>query len=263
MREELATYLSVYGAAAAVIRPAIVLAILAGLWIALRRTNLPPNQRATIWAAISLPLVSWLVVIWNIAAADLFRPRAGSLPWLPFAIVMPLLVGLPVLMRSQRVAAALDAATPAWLVGLQAYRVMGGNFIVLWGFGAIPGAFALPAGIGDVVVGLLALPVAFYLASGAAGGRVAAIAWNLLGVADLISAVTLGALTSPGPLQRLAFDHPNLLTGYPTVMTPAFAVPLSLILHGLSLRQLLRLDKRAGGAAHEGSERLVQATRGV
>ena len=60
-------------------------------------------------------------------------------------------------------------------------------------------------------------------------------------IADLVTAVTLGVLTSPGPLQRLALDHPNLLTSsYPTVMTPAFAVPFSLILHGLSLWQLWR-----------------------
>ncbi|HEX9237982.1 MAG TPA: hypothetical protein VF866_04395 [Xanthobacteraceae bacterium] len=39
-------------------------------------------------------------------------------------------------------------------------------------------------------------------------------------------------------------DHPNLLTtSYPTVMTPAFAVPLSLILHGLSLWQLRRRSR--------------------
>ena len=80
-----------------------------------------------------------------------------------------------------------------------------------------------------------------------------AIAWNLLGIADLISAVSLGALTSPGPLQLLAFDQPNLLTStYPSVMTPAFAVPLSLILHGVSLWQLRRLGRRARTAAPGG-----------
>ena len=42
-------------------------------------------------------------------------------------------------------------------------------------------------------------------------------------------------------LHLLALDHPNtFITTYPTVMTPAFAVPLSLILHGISLWQLRR-----------------------
>jgi hypothetical protein len=41
---------------------------------------------------------------------------------------------------------------------------------------------------------------------------------------------------------------PNVLLGtYPTVLTPAFAVPSSILLHALSLRQLRR--RMRGGAA--------------
>jgi len=51
----------------------------------------------------------------------------------------------------------------------------------------------------------------------------------------------------------MAFDQPHLLTSsYPSVMTPAFAVPLSLILHGLSLWQLRWLGWRARTAAPGG-----------
>jgi hypothetical protein len=108
--------------------------------------------------------------------------------------------------------------------------------------------FALPAGIGDVVVGLFAIPVALYLASGRPGGVALAVAWNIFGILDLVDALTLGFLSSPGPLQALALDHPDVLaTSYPTVMTPAFAVPLSLILHGLSLWQLRRRARSRSG----------------
>src|SRR5262249_25463054 len=131
----------------------------------------------------------------------------------------------------------------SWLVGLQVYRVFGGNFVVLWALGAMPGVWALPAGLGDLAVGILAVPAAVAVASGTKSGRAAGIAWNLLGIADVVSAVTLGGLTAPGPLQlqALAPDHPALLVGaYPVALTPAFVVPLSFILHGLSLRQLRR-----------------------
>jgi hypothetical protein len=85
------------------------------------------------------------------------------------------------------------------------------------------------------------------LASSRPGSTRAALFWNLFGIADLVVAVTMGALTTPGPLQQLALDHPNLTTGtYPTAIIPAFTVPTSLILHALSLRQLLR---RTRGAA--------------
>jgi hypothetical protein len=92
------------------------------------------------------------------------------------------------------------------------------------------------------------LPVAFYLGSGRPGGRAAAYAWNWLGILDLAVALTLGFPSSPPRFQLLALDAPNRLVGtYPLVMIPAFAVPLALILHGLSLWQLRRSGRAGTG----------------
>ena len=56
---------------------------------------------------------------------------------------------------------------------------------------------------------------------------------------DLAVAITMGALTSPGLPHLMALDAPNLLiTSYPLVMVPTFAVPLALMLHGLVLLRL-------------------------
>jgi len=61
----------------------------------------------------------------------------------------------------------------------------------------------------------------------------------VLGIVDLIAAVTLGLLSSPSPIQQLAFDHPNVLVGqFPMVMIPAFMVPISILLHVAVLRKL-------------------------
>ena len=76
-------------------------------------------------------------------------------------------------------------------------------------------------------------------------GRRAAIAWNILGLGDFAVAITLGAITSPGPFQLIVPDVPSIGAGdYPGVLTPAFVVPSSILLHALSLRQLIR--RRAG-----------------
>jgi len=76
---------------------------------------------------------------------------------------------------------------------LQVYRVLGAVFLVRWASGALPGAFALPAGGGDVLVGLLALPVAFYVHSRARGSRITGYAWNVLGILDLALAWQWGS----------------------------------------------------------------------
>src|SRR5262245_46521871 len=247
-------YLAFYGMLIAVVRPVIVIALLTGLWVALKRALLPTRTRVITWLGVAIPLVTWLAFIWIGAAAGAFEVGRSQVPLVPLAITLPPVIGLTLLMRSSRIAAAIDAAPPDWLVSIQVYRVLGANFLVLWAYGAIPGVFALPAGSGDLLVGLLALPTALYLASGAAHGRAVAVAWNLLGIGDLVTAVTLGALSSPGPLQLLSKDHPNVVAFlYPIVMTPTFAVPLSLILHGLSLRQLWRRQTpaRSGIVRHE------------
>ncbi len=232
----------------------IILALLLwGLWAGLRRAGLDRMERLVTWFGVAVPLLIWLFVVLGLAQAGLFRPGAiAPIPALPLAALLPVLLALPALVRSKNVAAALDAVPPSWLIGLQVYRVLGAVFLVRWAAGQIPGEFALPAGTGDVLVGLLALPVAFYVHSRERGSHAAGYAWNVLGVLDLALALTMGALTSPSPIQMLAFDHPNTGVGtYPLVMIPAFAVPLSLILHGLSLWQLHRAGRgaRASGQA--------------
>jgi hypothetical protein len=234
-------YLAFYGILISIVRPAVVIALLTGLWVALKRASMSPRGRLAAWLTVAIPLVAWLTFIWITAAAGLYETDRVRIPLIPLAVILPPVIGLILLTRSSRIATAIDAAPPSWLVGIQVYRIIGGNFLLLCAFGAIPAVFAVPAGAGDFLVGLLALPAAFYLASGATRGRTVAVLWNLLGIADLVSAVTLGFLSSPGPLHLLAMNQPNvLIASYPTVMIPAFAVPLSLILHGLSLWQLSR-----------------------
>jgi|SRR5579864_7307565 len=213
------------------LRLGILALILVGLWQGLGR------GRLRFWLAIALPLVAWQAVIWWLAQRGTFAPNNPRAILLPLTFVLPLVVGLPLLLRSKSIGQLLDAMPAAWLIGLQVYRVFGSVFLVGWVNGAFPTAFALPAGLGDVLTGLLALPVAALVQSGARGWRTAAIAWNLFGILDLVDALTLGSLTSTG---IIPVDHATTIGLYPVVLIPAFAVPLSLLLHAVTLRQLRR-----------------------
>jgi hypothetical protein len=94
------------------------------------------------------------------------------------------------------------------------------------------------------------LPAAYLLFAGAPRARASAIAWNVLGLADFAIAIGIGILSAPGPLQLIVPDRPNTQLGtFPTVMIPAFAVPSSILLHALSLRQLKRQSVRQREAA--------------
>lgn len=222
------------------VRLAIHIAIVLGLWLALERTALMPRLRLAVWLALVVPYTLWLAMIWSGAINGVFRP-GNTPPLLPFAIFLPVIVGVPILLRSKRVGDVLDAMPTSWLVGLQVYRVFGGIFLVGWARGVVPGIFALPAGIGDMITGFLALPIAYYLASRNGDAARSAIAWNIFGLIDFTIAVGIGLAIAPGPLQLIVPSIPNAAAGlYPAVLIPAFAVPSSILLHVLSLRQLRR-----------------------
>lgn len=63
--------------------------------------------------------------------------------------------------------------------------------------------------------------------------------WTVLGIAELVPAVTLGFLTSPAPFQQLALAMPNsAITRFPFVLFPTFVVPVSILLHVATLWRL-------------------------
>jgi len=235
------------GIPSAATRLGIHLAILAGLWLGLARTDFSASKRIIVWISVAIPFTLWLTVVWNLALNGVFQPVPGvaRLPRLPIAIFAPVIIGLIVLLRSRAIAAFLDATPASWLIALQVYRIFGGIFLVNWVNGTAAGAFAWPAGIGDLLTGIMALPVAWRLASGAENGRSAAVAWNIFGLFDFAVAITMGTLSTPGPLQIFGLDIPASLAGtYPIVLVPAFAVPSSILLHALSIRQLRRIARR-------------------
>ena len=105
----------------------------------------------------------------------------------------------------------------------------------------MPWQFALPAGIGDVATASAAVAVAALLARNAIGAHRATYAWCLFGIADIVVATIMGAMTSPAAAHLLALEAPNvLIASYPLVMHPFYGVPLGLMLHGLVLWQLRR-----------------------
>ena len=215
--------------------------IAVGLWLGLESIDLTPGQRRTTWLAIMVPDTLWFAVAWSAAINGAFRADASPLPILPFAIFLPVMIGAPLLLLSKRVGSMLDAMPASWLVALQLYRVFGSWALAAWLHGLLPGVFALPAGIGDVLTGVFAVPAVIAVASGAAQGRKVAIVWNLFGLADFAVAITLGIITSPGPLQVMVPSMPSIgASAYPDVLTPAFVVPASILLHAVSLRQLIR-----------------------
>lgn len=97
----------------------------------------------------------------------------------------------------------------------------------------------LARGWGDIAIGATASFVALKRAS--PDHRKIFVLWQVLGIADLVTAVTLGKLA------RVIDPHgipTNAMTVLPLSLIPTFAVPLLLILHVICIVQAIRWPVR-------------------
>jgi len=125
------------------------------------------------------------------------------------------------------------------LIGLQLIRPIGMVFVIEHTQGNLPGIFAYPAGLGDLLTGVLATYVLYRFWN----TRIPPF-WILLvavvGLLDFVSAFFFGFTSSATPVQLFAFENPNQVTEYPLGLIPLFLVPYAVIAHILSLAQLSR-----------------------
>jgi hypothetical protein len=217
------------------------------------------GSRSAVVRLVTPLLAGWLVLAVVLAATGFFVTGPSEAPRIGWALI-PLALGFVLLAASAGFRGAVEAVPPDRLVGVQLYRVLGGVFLVGWALGILPAVFALPAGLGDVLIGVAAPLVAKNLRNGHPASRRRAILWNVLGLADLAVAVTLGVLSAPGSLQRFALDRPNVaISEFPFVIIPTVLVPLSVLLHVFSLRSLTRSWSAAIPAGLDRSARASSA----
>jgi hypothetical protein len=185
-------------------------------------------------------LAMWAIVTILLARDGAFEQAPGTtVPPVGVALAVALLAMASCLGLSPTLRRLLSRQ--ASLIRLHLWRLEGIVFLVLMAQGRVPPLWALPAGIGDILVAATAPWVARNLET--PRGRRRAIVWNLLGMVDLVVAVGLGVMTNPGPAH--VFDTAPtsvLLTRFPLVLVPAFLVPLAFTLHVVSLWQLARSD---------------------
>jgi hypothetical protein len=210
-----------------------------------------------------LVLMIWVTLAVVVAAAGALETGPQKIP---FALVGAVLA--PVL-----VFALLYKGSPAFrdyilrfdfrlVVIVQAWRVVGAGMLFVYAFDELPAAFAVPAGLGDIFVGVTAPAVAMALLGGGLTKQ-RFVTWSALGILDFVVALTAGAISRPDAMESL-----------PVVLFPIVAVPFFFMVHLIGLLQVRHrgwtviLDRGpAGGvgvrATRKGSRRATAATSTV
>lgn len=157
----------------------------------------------TQWQRIGIAagLASWFALVIALGATGYIGAAANRPGGLGLAVVLPLAI-LSVLAFGSKTARQRVAEAGLFpLISVQILRVLGILFVLSYARNELPAPFAPVAGWGDVTVGLAAIPLSLLLYSSEYRPRALLVAWNILGIADLVTALTLGALSSPGPIR--------------------------------------------------------------
>jgi hypothetical protein len=185
----------------------------------------------------TLGLVLWAIVGTVLAVGLVFRtpellninPAFLLVP----SIFIPVFINI-LLLRSARQRQLVDAVRLEHITLIHTLRaVIGSGFLGLYALGYLPSSFALEAGLGDIAIGLTAIPVAVALHHKAKYALTLAALWNVLGMLDLLNALRLGV---GGLVPFATGTQTPLLIG----IVPLLGVPLYVIWHVYGLRILWR-----------------------
>jgi len=228
---------------------AVLITILYGLNRALAAAHWPAADRTRTLSVAALILLGWLAIAITLSALGTYHVTSGDRPTIQYGILLPILIGALMVWRWEAAKRVLYAVPQQWLIGVQVFRALGAIFVILSATGTLPRLFALPAGVGDVVIGLSApvVALAYIRAPHKAAGLVAA--WNVLGILDLIDALGLGFLTAPSRYALEVQQTSDLMTVLPLVLIPVYLVPLFFVLHLASLTKLRRETRAAAALA--------------
>ncbi len=182
---------------------------------------------------LAAALVAWFVVVVALGASRVLAyDRALGVRGLGVAVMLPILVMTMLAFGTSGGRQALARAWVPALIGVNVVRVLGVEFLLLHAAGRLPAPFAPAAGWGDFVVGAAAPLVAWMVARDWRGSRGVALAWTALGLLDLVDAIGLGVMSSPGPLRVFVGDPSSaIMSEIPWILIPCFVVPLLAFTH--------------------------------
>ena len=181
---------------------------------------------------VLIGVVVWFLIALLIGASGIV---ASLKPPFPQVVLFGLVIVLLLLFR-------MSSTFHSWimnvdirvLVLVHLTRFVGIYFLILYGRGELPYAFAVPGGLGDIAVAMTALLVSIFSPIRGAVGRKILLFWNLFGFIDILFVVATAA--------RLAMLNPesmSAITRLPLSLLPTFLVPMIIFTHIVIFIRLL------------------------
>lgn len=217
-----------------------VATLLLFFWVIKNSNSLIVQQKET---KIIVGLVLWLVVQAILTLKNVYNSDTNSFPpkILLFGILPPVLT-ITTLFVTQKGRQFIDSLPLINLTYLNIVRVPV-EVALFWLFlnKAVPELMTFEGRNFDIVAGITAPIIAYFgLVKGKINRRIILI-WNFICLGLLINIVVNAFFSTPSPVQKFAFEQPNIaILNFPFSWLPTFVVPIVLFGHLSSIRQLFK-----------------------
>ncbi|MEJ7647412.1 MAG: hypothetical protein WKF87_22660 [Chryseolinea sp.] len=113
---------------------------------------------------------------------------------------------------------------------------------LLYVYGTIPQLMTFENGNLDILAGLTAPVIGYFMFTRKAMNPKLFIAWHCICLALLLNIVVRAVLSFPFPMQQFAFDQPNIaIVHFPFIWLPTFIVMVVLVGHLVAIRRFARV----------------------
>lgn len=192
---------------------------------------------------IIVSLILWLIIQAVLTLKNVYNSDTNSFPpkIMLFGVLPPLLI-IIALFSMKKGRQFIDSLLLTNITYLNIVRIPV-EIVLFWLFlnKAIPELMTFEGRNYDIISGITAPIIAYFGITKGKINRKIILIWNFICLGLLINIVVNAFLSAPSPVQRFAFEQPNIaILNFPFSWLPTFIVPIVLFGHLVSIRQLLK-----------------------
>ena len=193
-------------------------------------------------SSTSFPIILIWVMLQGVLGLTGFYQNTNEFPPpIAFLFFPPVLI-IIVLFATTRGHRFIDQLKPGVLTRLQVVRIPVEIILyLLYLDHQVPELMTFAGGNYDIISGITAPFIYYYGYAKKTFSRNILLCWNFICLGLLLNIVVRAVLSSPSPLQKMAFDQPDIaILHFPYNWLPSVVVPLVLFSHLVSIRSLFR-----------------------
>lgn len=205
--------------------------------------------KATGNARVPLLIILAWMVLQSVIGSTGFYTQTDSLPPRFVLTIVPPILMMIILFVTKKGRTFIDGLQLKTLTWLHIIRIpIEIVLLCLFLQKAIPGIMTFEGRNLDILSGITAPVLYYFVFIKRKWGRNALLIWNFICLGLLVNIVAIAILSAPFPFQQFAFEHPNTaLLYFPYIWLPAIVVPLVLFAHLVAIRRLLLAKKSQPG----------------